>query len=712
MKKIILAAIVLIGALSTGSTQAQNVSKSDSLTIARADSMAISLGEVVVKGRTQRVIKHGVEYTPDKKLKKTSTDATNLLMQMLIPQLNINPSTMAVTTVTGSNVTIFIDYIPATSQDIQGLRPEDVLRVEVLDYPDDPRFESAAHVVNFIMQKYQWGGYTKLLADGRTLSSDQISGNLYSKFTIGKWTFDASASSSWSHRDKNHATEMQTFRDVEFNGNHYDELTRTTMSDGHYLRLNNSQWASIRASRQSDNSYIQHSMSFSRDRTPRSRSAATVSFDNRADFTSQSETSGSNLTLSPSLRGYYWFSLPKGNSIVASWSFTYGSTDRTSLYTLYGFPSIANNNREKIYAPIANIQYSKRFAHNNTFRTSLMTYNYIYDTRYEGSFDGRQKLLSSENMLFLEYMQNWQSGLSLYSRVGASFVEGKVNGATSLRQWNPRLGLQLEYQINSNHSATLEGWWGNSHPSPSTANTALVQTNELLWLQGNPDLRNTLFASAQASYTYIPTDKLSLSATAQYEGNPNKTAYEFFTLPGCDGLVRREINSGDAHSYRAWLSANLRLLDNTLSFKLTGIAGRNVMTGCDAQSQNLLQLYGQIQYARNNWTAMLFYQSPDKQLDAWSLGTRTSYKSIYGLYLNYAAGDFKFSLQFRNWFNRNGYVSTVFRSPRFSQSASTWNGELSRYINLTLTYTFSYGKKISHNNELQESSGVGSAILK
>lgn len=676
------------------------------------DSIKIrELDEIIVEARTQRVIERGVEYTPTKKIKKAAFDATQLLELMNVPQLDITPGSMSVKTYAGKDVGMFIDYKEATVEDLQGLRPEDVLRVEVLQYPEDPRFGGQANVVNFIMRKYEWGGYTKLTAIGNTLNIDRGEGILYSKFVKGNWTLDANATGSITHNVNFRGYDVESFRDIPIGNNQYDEVVRTTQSGDNYLRQSNTQSVSFRASYETKTTEIIHSVSYNRTGNPFTRNLSEVSYSEDALPASSALSNESGQTISPRLHGYYYFALPMDNSLVASWSFSYGSTRRNSSYRLGELAPIINNNKETSYAPVVTIQYSKKFSHNNTFRTSLISYNTLYHTYYEGSYNGLQKLLSSENMMFLEYMQNWQCGLSMYSRLGVSYVIGRLNGVNTLEQWNPRLGLQLQYKINEKNSASIEGWWGNNHPTPASSNSAIVQSNELFWLQGNPELRNTTFTTASASYTYVPSNKWNLSATAEYHGYLNKTAHDYFSLSGYDGLIRKEINSGDFFDFSGYISATVKLFNNSLSLRTSWRIAHLKSTGVDTQSMNIFTANFQANYYIRNFSFILYYQTPYKNISPFDNGISHHYKSTYGFLANFSVGDFKVGLQFRNWFNKYKYYSD-FDSERYSSHGWEWSSDLARSVQLTLSYTLPYGKKVKRNNEIQTSIESNSAILK
>lgn len=687
-----------------------SVAQTDSISTLPNDTTDVrTLDEVVVEARTQRVVAHGVEYIPAKKTKRLSLDATGLLLNMQIPKLNVNPVSKDITTASGKAVSIFIDYVPATDRDMEGLRPEDVKLVEVLDYPDDPRFGDAEHVVNFIMHRYEWGGYTKLSAYGSALDTDIAKGTLFSRFAWRKWTFDAFASGSWHHNDRVHNSSDVEYSDVEFDGTHYDRIGCHSSTDD-YLNKANFQYASLTANYRSDNIFLQHSLNFGRNATPVNRRNSTAVFSEPIAPGTASLSTEDSQSIYPGIRAYYFFMMPRKNSLSLSWGVSYGANKRFSSYQLSGFEPIINANREKVWSPNANLQYAKGFNHNNAFRVNLMTYNTIYDTRYRGSDNSRQKLLSSENMIFLIYTHTWRK-LSLYSRLGSSYVIGRVNGATTLRQWNPRIGLNLDFTPSDRHNGSLSFWWGNSHPEASSTNDALVQESELMWLQGNPDLRNTLFVNTEASYTFIPNQTFALTAHLAYEGNPDRQAFDFSSRPGYNGLIRKIINSGDAHSFNAMVSANVKLLDNTLMLKADLTAKRMELTGTGGRSINHLAAGLNVQYSRANWSAMLYYNSPSKELNAWSQGAIVKYGSTYGASFNYAAGNFKASLSFDNWFG-SGYYDVDLNLPRYSQTSREWNVNLARGLSLTLSYTFTYGKRISTDGESTQGSGIGSAILK
>lgn len=114
---------------------------------------AHELDEVVVEASNQRTSSNLSTYIPVARQKNAASDAIALLSQMAIPQIEVDPVSRSVKTASGQVVSVFIDFLPATSQDLQGMRTQDVKKVEYYLFPTDPRFQGAKYAINFIMQK-------------------------------------------------------------------------------------------------------------------------------------------------------------------------------------------------------------------------------------------------------------------------------------------------------------------------------------------------------------------------------------------------------------------------------------------------------------------------------------------------------------------------------------------------------------------------------
>lgn len=132
-------------------------------------------------------------YIPTSRQKKAAQNAVDLLRRMALPQLMIAPGATTVSDVFGKAVPVFINFIPATTQDLEGMKITDVRKVELIEYPADPRFGGAEKVLNFVMQQYEYGGYTKASASATTLNGWSDKENVYSKFTYKRMTYDLTA---------------------------------------------------------------------------------------------------------------------------------------------------------------------------------------------------------------------------------------------------------------------------------------------------------------------------------------------------------------------------------------------------------------------------------------------------------------------------------------------------------------------------------------
>ena len=86
----------------------------------KGDTATADLKEVVVEGQMQPATAEKVTYKPSTRVKNASQNAIELLKRMAISQLNADDVAMTVKTAAGEDVSLFINYAPATPEDIRG----------------------------------------------------------------------------------------------------------------------------------------------------------------------------------------------------------------------------------------------------------------------------------------------------------------------------------------------------------------------------------------------------------------------------------------------------------------------------------------------------------------------------------------------------------------------------------------------------------------
>lgn len=664
-----------------------------------SDTLVNNLKELVVEGKSQKIIEEGVSYSPDKNARKFAMDAVDLLSRMAIPQLIITADNI-VQTMERQNVKIYIDYAEATPEDLSGLRPSDVKRVDVLEYPSDVRFHHAEHVVNFIMRKYEWGGYTKLSTSGRLLNDDHASGSLYSKFSHKHWTFDVNGNGmgTWSNHGRQDIQE--SFRDFSYDGTHFDAMTRIAKNNS-YKGRDNSENAGFRAKYRQDDMTLSHLASFSRDAMPLANRYSKAEFSNSLFPTAQGVEYSDYRQLGAWIVGDYYFSLPAGNSFNMDWTMGFQNSNTNRDYRLGDMNPILNGEKSLFYYPQFKISYSKKLRHNNSLGATVTSRTFIYDITYTGSADRKNKIITSDNELLISYRQKWNFRLRLTAMAGAYFLYMKENGNTHTNDWKPSLYLRLDYSLNEKNSFALSGCWYSSPELHGTTSDVTLRENELLWERGNPNLKSNNNKWCQLRYNCIPNDKFSLTAAAYYYDYKHLPVYDYSIQDGYDGIVRSYSSDNREQQINTWVSAGIRLFNRALTLNGYVRICHQRISGLLDRKGTFIDAMISAGWYYKNFSAHVYYNTPSTTMFR-QQGVETRQSDTYGLDCSYSIGEFRASFQFSNWFSQ-GNIRSIFNGQHYSSVADSWYRSHSRSIALTLSYTFPYGKKIERGDEFDAS---------
>lgn len=666
---------------------------------------AQELEEVVVEGRNQRLGAEVSTYIPTSKQRNASQTAADLLNRMAIPQIKISANDV-ITDLAGKSVDVFIDFLPATKEDLQGMRMQDVRKVEYYDFPSDPRFQGKAHVVNFVMQKYEYGGYVKAHGWENTSNAGQIS--LFSKLQYKRMTFDIAAGYFYLNQNHTGGDVYETFRLPQSDGS-VNMFERNSIQDNGKWRKNQ-YWPTFKALYSSDKITILNVIGASFDHTPRNNSSGFIEYTpaiaERVDYSQNS----SNRVNSVSYSGYWNFILNDKNTINFSPRYAYSHTNTDGLYTEVGAGEFYNAARDNSHQFSGNLTYTHSFGKWGSLNAMFQTIITSNNTSYYGTAN------TSDNARTYRVGPGVQYSLSIgkvYGLVGfgyhwdrQKYLGYKDDSAA------PWIDFSLQYAPNDRHSIRGEFHHMKSIPSSSYRSAAIIQSNPLMSYTGNPNLVSYGSYDAGVNYSFIPSNKFSLSAFASTWIVDNRYVYDY--VPSEAGILRTIRQPGGGYSqwtYGAY--ASLRLFDSKLQLTAQ-ITGTSVHNGepYNLDKTNINYAF-QATYYLGNWNFSGMYYSPQGFPDGCMVGTWMKTKSYYRIAAGWSNSSWNLQLQFANFARWNWRSNkSIMHSRYYDRIEQTYSINDHALVRLSVTYTFGFGKKIQQGDEASQQSGVNSGILK
>lgn len=665
------------------------------------------LKEVIVEGQLQCTSATVSTYIPTKRQKNAAQTGPELLNHMSIPQLGL-VSGNSVSTNSGQKVDLYINYVPASEQDLSGMNMSDVKKVEYYDFPQDPRFQGSAHVINFIMQKYEYGGYVKAYANEFFIAnSGQL--NLFSKFQYKRMTYDLAVGGWYSHNNHMSQGIVETYR-----------LPQTDGALKIFERISNPQdaktrqysyWPTFKATYTTDRVTMVNTLGADFFRTPKECSEGRVYY-NPADFP-ETEYMNYNNSRSNSITysGYWNFILPSNNSISFNPYYSYSHTNQNMLYSETDGLSFVNGAKDDSHRATASLRFVHDFGKWGNLTAILNGTLLSNRTAYSGTSDATDRLTTYRMGpgLFYNFKTTKFNGL-----IGGGFnYDHSKLGQISEHATQPWMDASVQYAFNNTNSISVDFHHATWTLASSYRSTAVIQSNPLFSYTGNPDVNPYKSYDVSLRYVYMPNNKFNFAVFGQTTIITDRYAYVYQASP--NGILRtiQQEGMGDYSSWLYGVQGTARMFDNSLM--VNGQVAHRIVRNDNPFDWTRQRILWHLQafYYVGGWNFGLQYQSPQEYCDGYVNGAWMKENSAYTGIVGW--GNSSWSLQGRitNPFRWNWKAATSeTTSASYDVVKTLYNTSYHCYILVSATYTFGFGKKIQRGNEASQQIGASSGILK
>lgn len=663
----------------------------------------IALGPVTVKADNSRLYSDKSVYLPSARQKNAAQTAQDLIIRMAIPQLRPGDE---IKTVTGQPVDFFIDFLPASADEMRGIRIEDVKRIEYYDYPNDSRFMGKPHVINFIMQKYEYGGYVKGIYYDNFIISRQLNG--YAKVQYKKMTFDWGGGAFYMNNRKNYENTVETFRLPQEDGS-IKEFERNSVVD-YNRKKRNSYWTSFKALYRTDKISMSNMVTVDFDGTPEHVTEGKLTYLPEYSEPTEYTTRNSSRAKSFVYSGYWYFSLPHGNHITINPNYAYTHTSQHSSYYEADTGTILNGASDDAHQAGSDISFVHSFEKYGTL-TALCQGSLLQNrTNYSGSATTSDKAYTYRIGPGISYSY---SNSKFYGILGAGlYWDRSKYGKIEENSAAPWVNLSLQYAFNRQNSLSLYFNYGKSIPSSSYRSSAVVQLYPLMSYTGNPSLVPYNSFRIDGTYTLIPSNIYSLSAFGSVWIVKDRYVFDYEANP--TGILRTiKQPMGQYWQWQSGLQGSIKLIDDKLQLGVYGYVEQTYNGAPYNWTKSQLIASATAYYYLDKFNLGVSYNTPNGYTEDCIVGTWMKRRDSYTFEIGWSNKGLNLRFFTRNFLRYHSYQTKgVLNSQYYDSVRYLFSGSDSGFFQISATYTFGYGKKVSSGNEAYKATGASSGILK
>lgn len=662
-----------------------------------------TLQEVVVESERAWIEGNKAVFIPTKKEKNLSKDPLSLIETMNLPTVIVDNG--QIKSLSGQNITFFINGVRADDIDVATFLTKDVKRVEYMENPSEATYETVPVAINFVMTKFEVGGVTSIDLY-QTIPND---GNYEaaSKLVYKSMTYGFRFNGGYERDHRKSLEGEDTYYDITYYNNKYDIISRKY--DSHFFNRNDFINAAINARWTGSKGRATHTIALKWNRNPGSGANSIDSWSPDIFNSNSSNSFGKGRILSPQISGNYYFTFSPKWQMSANWSYSYARQNSYAANTINGTTPVANDIREDAHSvygditPVFNVSNVMVTALSLAFNTNR------YNTAYEGSTNEQLKQWRTEGTASLFFSWQFTKRGWVVLKPGVTVSSWKTGHLKNNSEINPMAQVQMSWSPNNKLRFNANLYYYNHAPQSSQSADISIRESELMWVSGNTLLKRSELWNPYVTVTWMPLKWLQGSLILNYKKSLNEFTSTYTTQSGKDGVVSTYANASPSDLWAADLTISGSFLNDNLHIGLQPTWRKYKARGEYAGEISNFRMRGSARYdIGNHFSLRINYGGPEEYLDDGG-ARRIWHADQWDLGVKYGNGNIYFSAMIKNVFNTYYKSWTKMNSPHYYYFHNS--RETGRQLSLNFSYTFGYGKKVNENIDVNLPSDISSGIV-